>query len=157
MTFKKTLALAIPVLAFFLSGCGEVFPGRIPDGYYSAEAASFDDHGWKEYISLFIVNGRIVTVEYNAKNASGFIKSWDPDYMRLMNAVNGTYPNQYARTYATSLLNRQNPDSVDAITGATDSYHSFKILAGEALTHARAGNKQIALVELLSVHGSEKK
>jgi major membrane immunogen (membrane-anchored lipoprotein) len=120
----------------------------MPDGYYAAEAASPDSHGWREYVSLFIVNNRIVTVEYNAKNSSGFIKSWDPDYMRRMHAVSGTYPNQYTRSYAASLLARQDPELVEVVSGATESHHSFKILAKEAIARARAGNKQIALVEI---------
>jgi major membrane immunogen (membrane-anchored lipoprotein) len=139
-----------------LFGCsGALFPDRIPDGYYTAEAASFDSHGWKEFVSLCIINNRIVTVEYNAENSSGFIKSWDPDYMRLMNAIDGTYPNEYVRIYTTDLLKKQDPNQVDMLTGATESYHSFKILAREALAQAKLGNKQIFLVEIPPLHGKE--
>ena len=44
--------------------------------------------------------GSIVSVEYNAENASGFIKSWDNAYMQTMLHTNGTYPNEYTRYYA---------------------------------------------------------
>jgi major membrane immunogen (membrane-anchored lipoprotein) len=113
-----------------------------------AEVASFDAHGWKEYLSIYINNNRIVTVEYNAKNASGFIKSWDMDYMREMNARDGTYPNQYTRAYSLSLLNRQDPARVDAIAGATDSYGTFRLLSEAAIAQAKAGDKRAAFVEL---------
>jgi major membrane immunogen (membrane-anchored lipoprotein) len=121
---------------------------RLSNGYYTAEIASFDTHGWKEYLSIYIDNNRIVTVEYNAKNASGFIKSWDMDYMRRMNATDGTYPNQYTRAYSVALVNRQDPAKVDAITGATDSYNTFRLLAEAAIAHARAGDRRVAFVEL---------
>jgi major membrane immunogen (membrane-anchored lipoprotein) len=118
------------------------------DGYYTAAAASFDKHGWKEFVSIFVNNNRIVTVEYNARNESGFIKSWDIIYTRTMNAVNGIYPNKYTRIYASALLNRQDPGRIDALTGATDSWKIFQILAAAAIDHARAGDKKVAQVEI---------
>jgi major membrane immunogen (membrane-anchored lipoprotein) len=119
------------------------------DGYFSAEAEVFDDYGWKEFVSLGVNNGRITSVEYNAKNPSGFIKSWDMDYMRTMNAVSGTYPNEYTRSYADQLLLRGDAEAVDVLSGATHSYHSFKQLAGRALENARAGDSSTALVPIL--------
>jgi major membrane immunogen (membrane-anchored lipoprotein) len=113
-----------------------------------AEAASFDAHGWKEYLSIYINNNRIVTVEYNAKNASGFIKSWDMDYMREMNAHNGTYPNQYTRAYSVALLDLQDPARVEVVAGATDSHASFRLLAEAAIAQAKAGDKRVAFVEI---------
>lgn len=118
------------------------------DGYYTAEEASFDSHGWKEFVTLYIVGDKIVTVDYNAKNSSGFIKSWDLNYMREMNAAMGTYPNAYAREYAEALLGAQSPDGVDAVTGATESYRRFVALARAGMERARAGDKSVALVEL---------
>jgi len=118
------------------------------DGYYSAEAADYDSYDWKEFILIYVNNGNIVTVEYNAKNSSGFIKSWDPEYMRVMNASSGTYPNKYARIYTTALLHVQDPALVDVVSGATHSYYSFIQLAEAALEQARQGTKQIAFVKL---------
>jgi major membrane immunogen (membrane-anchored lipoprotein) len=118
------------------------------DGYYTAEMKDFDSYGWKEFISIQINNGYIVTVEYNARNISGFVKSWDPDYMRTMNASDGIYPNKYTRMYATALLSLQNVDFVEAISGATTSYYSFVRLAKAAIKQAREGSKQVALVDV---------
>ncbi|MDR2662434.1 MAG: FMN-binding protein [Treponema sp.] len=158
MTFKplkrKTpFALVLIWCCPALLSCGACGNGQerqnaFPDGYYTAETADFDAYGWKEFLSIYINNGRIVSVEYNAKNSSGFIKSWDHDYMRLMNAADGTYPNEYTRIYAAALLNRQNPKSIDAISGATASFQVFQLLAEAVLKQARAGAKEVALVEL---------
>jgi major membrane immunogen (membrane-anchored lipoprotein) len=136
--------LLIPLLC---SGCPQN-TSRLLDGYYTAEFASFDVYGWKEYLSIYINNNKIVTVEYNAKNASGFIKSWDMDYMRHMNAASGTYPNKYTRAYSISLLNRHDPDKVDVISGATDSYYTFRLLAEAVISQARAGDRRVAFVDL---------
>jgi major membrane immunogen (membrane-anchored lipoprotein) len=141
---KKSCLVVIAVL---LLGCDSNLGNNgFADGYYTAEMTDFDDHGWKEFLSIHINNGRIDTVEYNARNAGGFIKSWDPEYMRLMNAIDGTYPNEYTRIYATALLTSQNPDSIDAISGATNSYHTFILLANAVLEQARAGAKQVVFV-----------
>jgi major membrane immunogen (membrane-anchored lipoprotein) len=123
----------------------------LADGYYTAEVASFDAYGWKEFVSIYVNNNKIATVEYNAKNESGFIKSWDMDYMRVMNAADGTYPNKYTRAYSVSLLNRQDPHRIDALAGATYSYITFRLLAAAAIAQARAGDKNVALVDLLKV------
>jgi major membrane immunogen (membrane-anchored lipoprotein) len=70
------------------------------------------------------------------------------DYMRLMGSRSGTYPTAYSREYSAALLRLQEPEGIDALTGATDSYRSFKILAATAISLARANNKNVALVEL---------
>jgi major membrane immunogen (membrane-anchored lipoprotein) len=116
------------------------------DGYYTAEAAEFDVHGWKEYITICVSGGQIIVVEYNAYNASGFIKSWDMDYMRLMNAIDGTYPNAYTRYYSRQLLIRQGTEGIDRITGATASYNTFINLAKAVLENARQGDRKTRLV-----------
>lgn len=134
------LAVLLPVL--FLTACQNRDIG-MKDGFYSAEIADFDEHGWKEYITIYVSNNKIVTVDYNAKNASGFVKSWDMEYMSVMNATDGTYPNKYAREYAEGLVNRQDPDRVDALTGASHSYSTFQLLSKAAIEQAYAGNKDV--------------
>ncbi|MDR3090711.1 MAG: FMN-binding protein [Clostridiales bacterium] len=118
----------------------------LSDGYYTAEMADFDTHGWKEFVTIYVNSGEIISVEYNAKNPSGFIKSWDMNYMREMNALSGTYPNEYTRLYSAALLKTQNPARVDAITGATNSHASFRLLAQAAIEHSRKGDRNVAYV-----------
>jgi major membrane immunogen (membrane-anchored lipoprotein) len=127
---------------------GEAGIEKLADGYYTAEAASYNSHGWKEYLTIFVDNNRIVTVEYNAKNSSGFLRSWDMDYMRRMGSRTKTYPTAYSREYSAALLRLQRPEGIDTLTGATDSYHRFKTLAATAIAQARAHDKNVALVEL---------
>jgi major membrane immunogen (membrane-anchored lipoprotein) len=135
------------LIVFLFSSCSG---GRLSlkDGYYTAEAAEFDTHGWKEYVTICVSLGRIITIEYNAFNPSGFIKSWDMNYMRVMNARDGTYPNAYARAYMSQLLANQGTDGVDCIAGATGSYYTFIRLAEAALENARQGNGATRLVHI---------
>ena len=118
------------------------------DGYYSAEAAEFDENGWKEYVTIYVSSGQIILVEYNAFNAAGFIKSWDMNNMRLMNAESGIYPNVYTRYYGGKLLENQGIQGIDALAGATNSYHRFLRLGEAVLERARQGNTQTSFVDL---------
>lgn len=132
------------LLVFPLSGCGR--ETTLQDGYYTAQAAEFS-HGWKEYITIMVKGGSIVSVEYNAQNPSGFIKSWDNGYMQNMLHSSGTYPNEYTRYYAGQLLKGQGQEEIDALTGATSSYGSFQKLSEAVVEQARQGDSSIVIVD----------
>jgi major membrane immunogen (membrane-anchored lipoprotein) len=91
--------------------------------------------------------GYMCKVDYDAKNASGFIKAWDNEYMRIMNAVDHTYPNAYMRYYESQLLEKQSAD-IDVLTGASTSHVSFTLLAEAVIEHARANDTSVAVVEV---------
>ncbi len=138
------LMLLLPMALF--TACGDTTAEtELQDGYYTAQASAFS-HGWKEYITILVKSGNIVSVEYNAENASGFIKSWDNAYMQNMLHSNGTYPNEYTRYYAGQLQEGQGEGTIDALTGATSSYNSFQKLSAAVLEQARKGDSSIALV-----------
>ncbi len=138
------LMLLLPMALF--TACGETTAEtELQDGYYTAQASAFS-HGWKEYITILVKSGNIVSVEYNAENASGFIKSWDNAYMQNMLHSNGTYPNEYTRYYAGQLQEGQGEGTIDALTGATSSYNSFQKLSAAVLEQARKGDSSIVLV-----------
>ena len=142
---KRILSLVLALLlAASLTACGD--KTALQDGYYTAQAAEFS-HGWKEYITIMVKGGSIVSVEYNAENASGFIKSWDNAYMQTMLHSVGTYPNEYTRYYGGQLLKGQGEGGIDALTGATSSYGSFQKLAEAVLEQARKGDSSIVLVD----------
>ena len=142
---KRMLSIALILAGMMLfTACGE--QTGLQDGYYTAQAADFN-FGWKEYITIMVKGGSIVSVEYNAENASGFIKSWDNAYMQNMLHSNGTYPNEYTRYYAGQLLSGQGEAPIDAITGATSSYGSFQKLAAAVLEQARKGDSSIVQVD----------
>ena len=121
-----TMLLSL-LLVLLLTACGN--QAGLQDGYYTAQASEFS-HGWKEYITILVKGGSIISVEYNAENASGFIKSWDIAYMKNMNRVQGTYPNKYTREYAAQLLENQGAGDIDAVSGASTIHNilSFCIL-----------------------------
>ncbi len=140
--FRRTWILLFMIL--LLAGCGK--NEELQDGYYTAQASEYN-FGWKEYVTIMVKGGRIVSVEYNAENASGFIKSWDNAYMQNMLHSNGTYPNEYTRYYAGEFLEKQGKEEIDALSGATSSYGSFQMLEAAVLEQARKGDSSIILVD----------
>ena len=139
-----TILLSLLLVTPLLAACGE--QTGLQDGYYTAQAEEFS-HGWREYITILVKGGSIVSVEYNAENASGFIKSWDNAYMQNMLHTNGTYPNEYTRYYAGQFLDGQGEGEIEALTGATSSYNSFQKLAAAVLEQARKGDSNIIIVD----------
>ena len=143
---KRIVSIVLALLVTgFLTACGSG-PAGLQDGYYTAQAAEYS-HGWREYITIMVKGGSIVSVEYNAENASGFIKSWDTAYMQTMLEGTGTYPNQYTRYYAGQLLEKQGEGGIDALTGATSSYGSFQKLMAAVIEQAEKGDSSIAFVD----------
>lgn len=143
---KKGIIIFLTLSLLFIgTGC-QPSSGKMKDGYYTAQAAEFVN-GWKEYITITVKNGIIVSAEYNAQNASGFIKSWDNAYMKNMQNIMGTYPNEYTRNYASQLLELQSPEGVETVAGASTSGNSFKILAAAVIEQAKKGDSSIISVE----------
>ena len=143
---KKIIAVFFAIIMLFsLSGCSSK-EAKLKDGYYTAHIDGFEiGYGWQEYVTICVSNGEIVTVEYNATTPTGFVKSWDTAYMRTMNPVYKTYPNNYTRRYANQLLEKQSAD-IDMISGAIESGESFKLLVEAAIEKAKIGDCSVAVV-----------
>ena len=118
------------------------------NGYYSARASSFDKDGWKEFVTLYIHNNKIITVEYNARNISGLVVSWDVMYLSRLKSDIGYHPNQIIREYTNDLLNRQDPALIRRVLGDNRFYEIFKELAAAAIVQAKSGDKSVAIVSV---------
>ena len=143
---RKLCIVLIATVAMLtgLTGC-QMNSNALKDGYYTAQTKD-PLNGWWEFVTIFVKDGEIISVEYNAKNASGFIKSWDMSYMRKMNEYKNMYPNRYTREYGRRLLNTQDPTQVDVVAGASNSGALFVQLSSAAIELAREGKSEVAFV-----------
>jgi major membrane immunogen (membrane-anchored lipoprotein) len=141
-----TLALAAALV--ITAACVPDQQNLLKDGFYTAEATDFDVQGWKEYLTIYICDGRIVSAEFDSRNSRGFLRSWDMADKRLSNLRTGTNLNKYSRVYTVALLNRQDPEKVNAVPGAALAHQNFQSLAKAAIDQARAGNQRVAFVHL---------
>ncbi len=142
MIKKLFLSLNLIILAVFCMACSD--ENVMQDGYYSAQMQN-EYFGWYEFVTITVKNNEIVATEFNAKNDSGFIKSWDNAYMKNMNSISGTYPNEYTRKYAAQLTEKQS-DDIDTLTGATSSGENFKLLAKAVIEQAKKGDSSVVFV-----------
>ncbi|QTF08234.1 FMN-binding protein [Brenneria izadpanahii] len=120
----------------------------IKDGTYKAEAANFDDHGWKPFLELTYQDGKISAVKFDyTSEKDGHLKTSDEAYGKTMAAVTGTSPAIYTVKLPQSLIEKQDIANIDGVTGATHSTEDFKKLASAAIENAKAGNSETTKVE----------
>ncbi|MDO5695540.1 MAG: FMN-binding protein [Eubacteriales bacterium] len=158
MRKSKLLRVAVLAVAFLtvlnLSGCGKV---SYKDGTYTAHVDAndvpkeeFDEFEESEDnpsgstvlgeadVTIVIKDGKITSCEYKAKDAKGQPK--DENYGRdgaplsqkkAQKAVAGL------KEYCNQLVEKQNINDVDTVTGATISYDEFIEVAKAALKKAK--------------------
>lgn len=143
---KKLIILSLLVILVLAAWIRVQSSKGMKDGYYTAEMAEFH-HGWKEYLCIQVKKGKVVSAEYNARNASGFIKAWDNSYMKNMLQEKGTYPNKYTREYVQQLMEGQDGGKVDAISGASSSGENFTKLVQVVLQQAEKGDSNTRIVK----------
>lgn len=152
---KFRILLLLTAIILTASGCAgsKQDINVLQDGSYTAQMEEYS-YGWKEYVTVVVKNGEIVSTEFNAENASGFIKSWDNAYMQNMNPVSGTYPNEYTRYYAAQLTGRKKAPGIDLLSGATNSGNNFQKLSEAVVKQALKGDSTVVLVSSPGQHGT---
>ena len=138
--------LALATALGVMGACAEGPQNILRDGYYTAEAAEFDSQGWKEFLTIYVCDGRIASAQYNSRNLKGFLRSWDMADKRRSALTTGTNQSKYGRAYTVALLNRQDPAQVTPIPGAAQAHPRFQRLAEAAITKARKGDQRVAFV-----------
>ena len=132
--------------AIITAGCAsQPEPEVLQDGTYTARMKEYS-YGWKEYVTIIVKNGEVVSTEFDAENASGFIKSWDNAYMNNMKPVSKTYPNEYTRYYAAQLTGQKETPDIDLLSGATSSGDNFQKLSEAVVEQAVKGDSSVAEV-----------
>ena len=148
MKMKKWIAvgLAAGMSLSMFAGCqkndsetnsSDATNSTLKDGTWTAEAEKFDDHGWKPNISIQVAEGKITEVAFDYVNEDGQSKKEDEGYNTAMKEKSGTNPKEAFPELEKQLVEKQDVDAVDVVTGATSSSESFKEMAKEALKQAR--------------------
>lgn len=138
MNFKKistVLAMAALTTSIF-AGCSAKAESELKDGTYTATSEA-DERGYVSSIELTIAEGKISAVKYDEKDAEGVSKLDQPEYNKKMEEVTGSSPIAAYPVLEEALVEKQDVDAVDTVTGATTSSDSFKALAKEALESAK--------------------
>ena len=134
---KKFLAFALVltlILTMTVACTTEESPdsAAFEDGTHTAEG-ELDDHGWQPVIEILVEDGQIRSVNYDEENEAGELKSEDDEYADAMENVSEVRPADAYEQLENDLIDSQDVDQVDVVSGATASSETFKDLAIEAL------------------------
>ncbi|MHC1693162.1 MAG: hypothetical protein AB9828_09065 [Sphaerochaetaceae bacterium] len=124
---------------------GPVGRGQYQDGAYFAIDGDFASSGWKEYVALTVVNGRIASVNWNGVNKTGdikkaFDKAGNYNMVKFGKAQAEWY--QQAEKVEAYLMATQDPLAIsykddaghtDDIAGVSVHVNSFYALVAKAL------------------------
>lgn len=116
--------------------------GELQDGTYTLETADFDENGWKVNFSMTVAGGEITESNYDYVNAEGALKSEDEDYQKRMSDKVGVGPQEYLPELNQQLVETQDPEQVEVVSGATSSSESFKKYAQMLIDAAKEGNTE---------------
>ncbi|MBB6214891.1 major membrane immunogen (membrane-anchored lipoprotein) [Anaerosolibacter carboniphilus] len=109
----------------------------VKDGTFTASDADFDDRGWKAEISITYTDGKISEVVFDEVNKDGAKKRDDAGYNEPFKAKSGVTVGEVSDALAKALVEKQDPNAVDTVAGATGTSTKFKELAVKAIESAK--------------------
>ncbi|MEO3945959.1 FMN-binding protein [Gorillibacterium sp. CAU 1737] len=128
---------------------GAVEAGPYKDGTYKAEAADFDaSSGWKDNVTLTVLNGKILAVQWNGTHKDGgtdkVTRSKSGEYGMKKGGASSEWHEQTAKAEA-FVLEKQDPAAItvngegktDAVSGVSIHVGAFVELAKKALEQAK--------------------
>ncbi len=127
---------------------GPVKAGTYKDGTYKAEGAVDASSGWKDTVTLTVLDGKIFAVEWNGIHKDGGTdkktRSREGKYGMKAGGASSEWHEQALKAEQ-YLLEKQNPDDIkvaadgktDAISGVSIHVNGFTELAKKALSQAK--------------------
>ena len=103
----------------------------LPDGVYTGESPA-DAFDYKHIIKIEIKDEKIVSVDYNEIKEGGQGKQEDQKYCKEM-SISGTSPDIAYPIMEKQLIEKQNANEIDAVSGATYSLYRMRYALAIAL------------------------
>ncbi len=97
----------------------------LKDGIYKG-ATPFDDYDYKHEVVFEMKSGKVISIDYDEIHREGHAKQHDEEYCKKM-LQSGTTPAIAYPKYESGMLNKQNFNEIDAVSGASYSLYRFKL------------------------------
>ncbi|MCY7208764.1 FMN-binding protein [Streptococcus dysgalactiae] len=110
----------------------------LKDGTYKAESA-FDERGWKVVHTITVADGKITASNFGYENKDGKLKADDEEYNKNMKAKSGVSSKEATEKLNSQLVEKQNLDDVEVVSGATHTSENFKKSTETLLEAAKEG------------------
>lgn len=97
----------------------------LKDGIYKG-ASPADDYGYRHEVTFEMKNGKMISIDYDEIHTDGHAKQHDEEYCKRM-LQSGTTPAIAYPKYENQMLQNQDFNQVDAVSGASYSNYRFKL------------------------------
>lgn len=158
---KKTMIflLVYLMIAFMVTGCGgsddkndeqnDQAETAYYDGQYHAEYDRYDVRNWRAYVDITVKDRKIIKAYYDYINETGGKRTDIQSYSEgFSEANNGMMPREAFDRLGSMLVESQDIQQVDVVSGATHSSRNFVELAAAALLKAADGDTTPASIPL---------
>lgn len=106
----------------------------LKDGIYNG-ASPADDYGYRHEVTFEMKNGKMISIDYDEIHTDGHAKQHDEEYCKRM-LQSGTTPAIAYPKYENQMLQNQDFNQVDAVSGASYSNYRFKLAILYAILNA---------------------
>lgn len=113
--------------------------GDLKDGEYTLEEKN-EKNGYRAVFTIVVKDGKITESKYDNIDKDGKSKMDDAEYNKQMEEVSKTSPEKYIPELNEALVEKQNPEDIDTVTGATGSTAGFKAYASQLIEAAQKGD-----------------
>lgn len=110
---------------------------QLKDGKYKGVTPE-DDYGYRHEVTFEMKNGKMISIDYDEIHKDGHAKQHDEEYCKRMLEV-GTTPAIAYPKYEAAMLEKQDYNKVDGISGASYSLYRFRL----ALLYAMLNSSQL--------------
>jgi major membrane immunogen (membrane-anchored lipoprotein) len=142
----KKILILIAALVFLtaFASCGDGYK----DGVYMAQSTSFDSNGWKDDVTVTIIDGKIADVQWDAVSGDPDIPIKKKQYSKsglygmLLGAAQNEWCDQakvieqYVITDGIGDITLDSEGKTDAISGCTIEIDNFAALVNDCLAQA---------------------
>ena len=112
---------------------------KMKDGTYKLAEKNYS-HGYRQVLTMVIKKGKISDFTYDQVNKKGVSKTKNAAYEKQMKKVNKIGPKEYIPKLQKEFIKAKgNTEKVQAVSGATESSHSFIAYAEQLINAAQKG------------------
>lgn len=111
----------------------------LKDGTYTLEEKNYSND-YRVVFSIVVKDGKIAESNYDNVNEAGESKADNKEYDDMMKDKAGTGPSEFIPAFNKELVDKGAPAEMDAVTGATHSFHTFQMYAEQLINAAEKGN-----------------
>lgn len=123
------------------SSSSEATATELKDGTYTGES-DYDERGWKVVHTIEVKDGKIASSDFGYENEEGTRKADDEEYNTNMKAKSGVSSAEATKQLNAQLVETQDVDSVEVVSGATHTSSNFTASTKALLEAAAAGNTE---------------